>query len=289
MNVKHIGVLAILCASIMWAVEPIFAKLSYENSDFVQTSAIRAIVVTFTGAVYTFLTNKANFRVDKKQLSTLIYIALVGSLFADLVYFYALTRVAVINAILIGHLQPVFIVVIGFFLLKEDVLTKLDYIGILLMMMGALLVTTKTIENFCTLTLGTIGDVLVLSATIAWATAAIAMRKYLKEMNAGVVTFYRFLFASLIFIVYLISTSTVSIANIYQVLVGIVVGIGMILYFEGLKRIKAAQVAGLELFAPFFGASLGFFILKETVTFMQICGSLILIAGVYFLSKKGEI
>ncbi len=29
----------------MWAVEPVFAKLAYANSDYLQTSAIRAIVV----------------------------------------------------------------------------------------------------------------------------------------------------------------------------------------------------------------------------------------------------
>jgi drug/metabolite transporter (DMT)-like permease len=115
------------------------------------------------------------------------------------------------------------------------------------------------------------------------------MRKYLGGMNAGVVTFYRFLFASLTFIVYLLPTSTINITNIYQVLVGIVVGIGTILYYEGLKRIKAAQVSALELSTPFFGAILGFYILKEVITFMQVFGIFILFAGVYFLSKKEKL
>ncbi len=231
MYIKHIGVSAILLASIMWAIEPVFAKLSYQNSDFLQTSAIRAFFVTLTAFIYAFLTNKSDFRVNKKQLSIVTYIAIVGTLFADLMYFYALTRVPVINAVLIGHMQPIFIVLVGFFILKEDVLTEFDYIGILFMIIAGLLVTTKTIDNFYALKLGTTGDLLVLSATIVWATTAIAMRKYLGGMNAGVVTFYRFLFASLTFIVYLLPTSTINITNIYQVLVGIVVGIGTILYY----------------------------------------------------------
>ncbi|MGD0422801.1 MAG: EamA family transporter [Candidatus Bathyarchaeia archaeon] len=55
--------------------------------------------------------------------------------------------------------------------------------------------------------LGTYGDLVVLSATVAWSTTTIAFRKYLTEMNAGVVTFYRFLFASLVFAAYLVFSS----------------------------------------------------------------------------------
>ena len=43
MNTKQLGVVTILLASIIWAIEPILAKLSYENSDVLQTSAIRAV------------------------------------------------------------------------------------------------------------------------------------------------------------------------------------------------------------------------------------------------------
>lgn len=289
MNVKHIGVLAILSASVLWAIEPVFVKLSYRNSDFLQTSAIRAICVTLIALVYAVMTNKASLRINKQQLSTLIYIAIVGTLFADLMYYFALTKVPVINAVLIGHMQPIFIILIGFLVLKSDKLTKFDYLGISFMIISGLLVTTKTPANFAILKLGTFGDLLVLSAAVAWATTAIAMRKYLKGMNTGVVTFYRFLFASVVFLIYLISTSTISIANVYQVLVGIVAGIGTILYYEALKRIKAAQVGALELSTPFFAAILSFFVLGELVTIMQIIGIFLLFVGIYYLSKKEEL
>mgnify|MGYP001029783509 CR=1 FL=1 len=289
MNIKHIGVLAVLFASVMWAIEPIFAKLSYQNSDFLQTSAIRAIFATFTALVYVAITNKTTLRtlrINKQRLSALIYVAVVGTLFADLIYFFALTRVPVINAVLIGHMQPIFIILIGFLILKGDRLTKFDYVGISFMIISGLLVTTKTPKNFLTLKLGTLGDLLVLSATVAWATTAIAVRKYLKGMNAGTIAFYRFLFASIVFVIYLISRSTIRITNIYQILVGIVVGVGTILYYEGLQRIKAAQVSALELSTPFFAAILGFFVLGEVVTIMQIIGIFLLFVGIYYLSKK---
>lgn len=279
-----------LLASMMWAVEPVFAKLSYQNSDFLQTSGVRAVFVTLTALVYVVLSKRRKkLRVKKKVLPSLIYLAVVGTVFADLLYFFALTNVPVVNAVLIGHMQPVFVILIGFFILKTDKLTAFDYIGIAFMITSGLLVTTKTLENLSTLRLGTSGDLMVLVATIAWATTTVTARRYLKGLDAGIITFYRFMFASIVLIIYLTLTSNLAVANYYQMLVGVVVGVGTILYYEGLKRIKAAQVSAMELTAPFFAALFGFFILGETVTVLQLIGISLLLMGIYCLSRKEEL
>lgn len=285
-NRKTLGVLSILGASIMWAIEPIFAKLSYQTTDFLNTFATRTIFCLAIISIYVFFTNKKKFIVKREYLPKLIYVSLVATLFADLMYIYALTKVSVINAVLIGHMQPIFIILIGFFVLKQDKITKFDYYGILFMILAGVLVTTKTLENLLMLKLGTIGDLYVLFATIAWATTAIVARKYLKELHAGLIAFYRFLFAGIIFIIYMIAFKGIEITSIYQVLIGIVVGIGTILYYEGIRLIKAAQVSALELSTPFFAAILGYLILGEYITLVQFIGILFLIKGIYFLSKK---
>ena len=286
MKKKQIGVITILLASIMWSIEPIFAKWSYYNSDYLTTSAIRALFATLTALLYIIITKKTNIRITKKNFSILFYISIVGTIFADLTYFYALTQIQIINAVLIGHIQPIFIILIGFLILKQDKPTKLDYIGIAFMIFSGLLVTTKTIENLIHLKIGTIGDLLVLLATIGWATTAIAMRKYLKNLHSGVITFYRFLIASIFFMIYLTLTSNIGISNIYQIMVGIIIGLGTILYYEGLKRLKAAQVSGLELSTPFFATILAFFLHGESITIMQAFGLSLLFIGIYFISRK---
>jgi len=215
MDAKKTGILAILGASLMWAVEPVFAKLAYASSDFLQTSAIRAIVVALIALLYVFLTGKRNLKVTSKQFPKLLYLAIAGTIFADLLYFFALTKIPVLNAVLLGHMQPVFIILIGFFFLEEDKLTRFDYAGIFIMIIAAVFVTTKTLENLFMIKLGTAGDIYVLLATVAWATTAIVMRKYLRGLDAGVITFYRFSIASVIFIVYLSLKSSLVLSNIY--------------------------------------------------------------------------
>ena len=157
------------------------------------------------------------------------------------------------------------------------------------MILSGLLVTSKSIDNILDLNFGTLGDLFVLISTIAWASTAIVMRKYLTHLNAEVITFYRFSFASIFFISYFIITKAIIHVNIYQILIGIVVGLGTILYYIGLKNIKAAQVSGLELSAPFFAAILGFIVLGEILAILQIIGIILLLFGIYNISKKEEI
>jgi len=289
MDNKKIGVVSIIFADIMWAIEPIFAKLAYKDADVLQTASIRALFVALTAIPYILITNKGNFRVNKKQFGVLVYIAIAGTLTADMLYLIALSKIPVINALIIGHLQPIFIIIIGFLVMREERPLKSDYIGMLVMMASAFLVTTKTLGNFASLKLGTFGDIIVVFATIAWATTAISARKYLKDMNAGVMVFYRFIIAGIVLTIYSLIKSSFQILNIYQILIGVVVGIGTIFYYEGIKRLKAMQVSSLELATPFFGALLGFITLGERITIMQGFGIIIMFSGVYLLAKKESI
>jgi len=284
---KTIGIIAIIFASTMWAIEPILLKLSNENSDFVQTNTIRAIFALLVAFSYLMIKRKTNYlKLSKKDIAPMIYIALVATLFADFMYVYSLTQVHVINAVIIGHMQPVFIVIFGIFILKSDKLTFFDYMGILAMIISGILVTTRTLENLMSFRLGTIGDLFVLSSTIAWATTAIATRKYVRHLNPGVLAFYRFSIAAVVFSVFLIMNNRFFITSYYQVAVGIVVGIGTVLYYESLTKIKAAQTAALELSTPVFASILAFFILSEIPTVMQLVGVSFLFFGIYFISKK---
>ena len=76
--------------------------------------------------------------------------------------------------------------------------------------------------------------------------------------------------------------------NVYQLVICILVGIGIILYFEGLKRNKAAEVSSLELSTPLFAAVLGLLILGEQVTQIQIGEMSLLLIGVFLLSRREE-
>ncbi len=285
MHKKLEGVLFIFSASIAWAIEPVFAKLSYMTSNFIHTSFIRALFAMLVAFAYLKLRGK-KLKVSREKLLPLAYIAIAGTAFADLIYFLAISQIPVVNAVLIGHMQPLFIVIIGYFTINEK-LTSYDYFGMLFMILAGIFVSSGSVKALLSLHLGSIGDALVLLATITWATTSIAMKKYLPEEDAGIITFYRFLIASIILFFLSISISVPQ-PNIWQVATGIIVGIGTILYYLALHRLKAAQVASFELTTPFFAAILAFLILRESITNLQIAGILLMSLGIYLLSRKEQ-
>jgi drug/metabolite transporter (DMT)-like permease len=285
MNNKTKGVIVVLGASMMWAIEPILVKLSYTYTDVLSTFATRTIFCLITIAAYLLLTG-SGLRVRVKYVPKLLYVSIAATLFADLMYVYALSKVQVINAVMIGHMQPIFIVLIGFVFLKDDRIARFDYLGILFMIIAGILVTGRTLSNLAAVRIGTVGDLYVLLATISWATTAIVARRYLKGLNAALIAFYRFLFGGIAFVLYVTFLKGITMNNVYQILLGAVIGIGTILYYEGIKLIKAAQVSALELSTPFFATILGFVVLKETITMVQFIGIMALFGGIYFLSRK---
>jgi drug/metabolite transporter (DMT)-like permease len=189
-----------------------------------------------------------------------------------------------VNAVILAHLQPIFIILMGFLLLKTDTLHAYDYSGIFILILSGVLVTSGTIDRMIHLNFGTMGDAFVLIATFTWAITALITRKYLTHLDASVITFYRFFLASLVF-VFLIPFVQLQ-PNIYQVIVGVVVGVGTISYYAGLKRLKAAQVSGLELAAPVFASVIGYCVLHEPITLLQGIGILLLFLGIFFISRK---
>jgi drug/metabolite transporter (DMT)-like permease len=196
--------------------------------------------------------------------------------------------IPVVNAVLLGHMQPLFVLLFGVILVTSDTLNRNDYIGIIILMIAAVFVTTQTIENALSLRFGSIGDVLVLCATVAWASTAVVMRKYLTGLHAGLITFYRFGIATIVFSIFLLFNND-GVFSMYSLFVGIIVGVGTVLYYEGLKRLKAAQVSGLELTAPFFAALIGFIVLGEQVTMFQITGMSLVLIGVWFIARHEQV
>lgn len=58
---KTAGLLSILAASVMWGIEPILAKLSYQTTDYLGTFATRTIFCFSVVAVYLLLRRKNPF------------------------------------------------------------------------------------------------------------------------------------------------------------------------------------------------------------------------------------
>ncbi len=283
---RALGVIFGVAAGGMWAIETVLGKLMLSTLSFLQVTASEAFFATATAFAFILLRGE-NVRIKNVSLMDVISVGLMGTVLAPLIYFYGLTQTLAVNAALIAHLQPLFVSILGFFFLKERI-HKNDILGGVLVGLAVIMITGRTIDNIVNLKLGSIGDVVVLLATLLWASTAIPGKRLTRHESSVVIVGYRFLVASLIFLPTLLFLNQLVIKSIYQVLLGITVGLGYIFYYEGLKRIKAGQVAITELSSPFFVAALAWFLLGEHTTVIQISGAFLLVIGLTILTRENK-
>ena len=281
---KTLGVLFGVAAGGMWAIETILGKLMLSSLSFLQVTASEAFFAAVTAFAFILL-RRENVRIKNASFRDIVSVGLMGTVLAPLVYFYGLTQTLAVNAALIAHLQPLFVSILGSFFLRERI-RKNDILGGVLVGSSVIMITGRTIENIVNLKLGNIGDVVVLLATLLWAFTAIPGKRLTRYESSVLIVGYRFLVASFIFLPVLFLLNQLAIKSIFQVLLGITVGLGYVFYYEGLKRIKASQVAITELSSPFFVAVLAWFLLGEHTTMIQIIGAFLLTIGLATLTME---
>ena len=283
-NQKILGILFGVSAGATWAVEAILGKLLFRSFTFIQVAGSEVFFATLTAFAYILL-KRERVKFNGKNIWNLLVVGVVGTVFAPLMFFLGLTQTFAINATLIAHLQPLFVAVFGFYFLKER-LHKHDFTGGVLIILAAILITSRTAENLVDFKIGNFGDLMVFFATLSWAIVAIPGKQLTKETSGVTIVSFRFLIASIVFIPILFCLNQLIVNSVYQVLLGVLVGLGYIFYYEGLKRIKASQVALTELSSPFFTAVFAPYFLSETVTPMQVIGALLLMFGLYVLTRE---
>lgn len=282
-----LGLLFGVCAGAIWAVEAVLGKMLFHSATFLQVAATEAFFAALTAFAYT-LVRRTHMKLTRKNVSKLLAVGLVGTVFAPVMYFFGLSQTFAVNASLIAHLQPLFVSLFGFYFLKER-LQKRDFLAGLLIVCAAVLITSRTVDNLAAFTFGNLGDLTVVFATVSWAIVAIPGKQLTEETSSVLIVCYRFIIASLVFLPLLLILNQLVITSPYQILLGVLVGLGYIFYYEGLRRSKASHIALTELSAPFFTAILAWHFLGEIITPMQTIGATLLLCGLLVLTQERSV
>lgn len=282
-----LGLLFGVCAGAIWAVEAVLGKMLFHSATFLQVAATEAFFAALTAFAYT-LVRRTHMKLTRKNVSKLLAVGLVGTVFAPVMYFFGLSQTFAVNASLIAHLQPLFVSLFGFYFLKER-LQKRDFLAGLLIVFAAVLITSRTVDNLAAFTFGNLGDLTVVFATVSWAIVAIPGKQLTEETSSVLIVCYRFIIASLVFLPLLLILNQLVITSPYQILLGVLVGLGYIFYYEGLRRSKASHIALTELSAPFFTAILAWHFLGEVITPMQTIGATLLLCGLLVLTQERSV
>jgi len=188
---------------------------------------------------------------------------------------------------------PIFIALLGFFILKER-LAWHQVIGIILATFGVLLVVTK--GNLSTLTagrFGTPGDFLVMISAVNWAVFSTLSRPGLKKHPATLMMFYVMSFGWIFTSILFFATSGIGQITpipwdgwIAILFLGILCsGVAYIFWYDALKFLPVAQTGAFLYLEPVITVIVAALVIKESILLATLIGGIIILIGVWLVNR----
>ncbi|HWQ17357.1 MAG TPA: DMT family transporter [Sulfolobales archaeon] len=231
----------------------------------------------------------AEARIDKKDLGILALIILSGSTVAPLLYLNGLNQTTAVNASLLQNTESLFTALIAFLFLGERAYEK-DWVGIFLIFVGALFLTTNGEFHLLTLTQNLLGNLLIVMASMFWGIDN-NLSKLLSRKDIVIVTAIKCLAGGAVLLLlskllglplqiplsalpYMLSAGALSI------------GFSILLFLLGLREIGAMKTGIIFSTSSLFGAVFAFIILREGFSLIQLLAGLTMLLGVYIMYRE---
>ena len=231
-------------------------------------------------------------KITTGDLRILAFVILCGSVVAPLLLLNGLNQTTAINTSLLLNAESLFTALIAFVFLSERG-TRKEYLGITLLLIGVVFVTTNGDFQKVTLTENFAGNLLIVGACLFWGIDNNLSRFLSKKRDIILITGLKCLIGGLallaiafaigvpfsiplISIPYLLSVGAFSIA------------LSILLFLFALRRIGSMRTGVIYSMSSLFGAVLAFLILREPFTFIQLVAGTIMLLGIYVLILYGK-
>jgi drug/metabolite transporter (DMT)-like permease len=197
----------------------------------------------------------------------LAVVALSGAVAAPILYVYGLSQTTAVNTSLLLNMESLFTVFITVVFFRERGLKK-DYFGILLLLLGAVFITTNGEFQKLTLAQQVAGNMLIILACLFWGVDNNLSRLLSKQRDLPHVGGLKCLGggAILLFAAFLLGVDFNIPMNAlpYMFTVGAFsIGFSIVLFVFALREIGSMKTGVIYSASSFFGAVLAFVLLRE--------------------------
>ncbi|MEM8797061.1 MAG: DMT family transporter [Pseudomonadota bacterium] len=252
--------------------------------------------VLFAGNVCACLTMIAVYRkewtrenlskITKSDWASLIFLAIITGALVPSLMFLALTNSTVTNTILVGRIEPLILIALSIFMLRE----KPDFWPTLgaVVCFGGVALTFFLESAGSGFAIGK-GELQAAAAAAFTSLATVIAKVRLKNISLGIFTVVRTGLGAIIFFwvtVYLLTFEhfiDLTSPLLWQLMViygaVIVVG-GQYCWFYGIKRAKTSEVSLASSFTPIAGVAFAFVLLGEVPSSAVLIGGVVIVLGI---------
>lgn len=282
-----IGELAAVAAALCWAVSSVLYKKALFSVDPLVACTVRSL----SAAAFLFLLVVGDinsfFRIDLWTLVLITVGVILGLFIGDILYFEALSKIAVSLAAPLSSTYPLYTVVFAYLLVKEPVGWGVA-VGAVVIVAGTWLVSsTQNIAQGAEKP-STRGVLTLLAAAPLWGLSMVIFKVAIESNNIIQVSALRMLLVSPMLLAAIVAsgrgrhlrelcTKDIAILSVAGVLA---LGVGGILLLLSLTLTEASKTAPLSSTSPLFTVVLALALLKEKVTTRLLTGTGLIILGV---------
>ena len=231
-------------------------------------------------------------KITAKDFRTLAFVILCGSVVAPLLLLNGLNQTTAINTSLLLNAESLFTALIAFVFLSERGAKK-EYLGITLLLIGVVFVTTNGELQKLTLTENIAGNLLIVWGCLFWGIYNNLSRFLSKKRDIILITGLKCFIGglALLAIAFVIGVpfSVPLISIPYLLSVGAFsIAFSILLFLFALRKIGSMRTGVIYSMSSLFGAVLAFLILREPFSLIQLMAGAIMLLGVYVLISYGK-
>ena len=297
----HWGYVSAIASAVLFGLSSTLNKIALENVH----PTVVAGMIYFIGGVFLFVihltplcervlsaldTQETESKITAKDLRVLALVILCGSVIAPLLLLNGLNQSTAINASLLLNAESLFTALMAFVFLNERGARR-EYLGILMLLVGVVFVTTNGEFQRLSLTENVSGNLLIVGACLFWGIDNNLSRFLSKKRDIILVTGLKCFIGGLALLTisflagidfsipltslpYLLSAGALSIA------------FSILLFLFALRKIGSMRTGVIYSMSSLFGVVLAFIVLRETFTAIQLAAGLIMLLGVYVLYRN---
>lgn len=291
------GIFICLLGAICFSTKAIFVKLAYRDTtvDVATLLALRMIfsLPFFAISAFAHSNKQENVRFNRRQWLSVAMIGCLGYYISSFLDFSGLQYVSAGIERLILFVYPTLVLVMSALLFKEKITVRqwvavlITYAGLSLAFISEATFQTTQTENFFG------GSFLILACAFTYAGYIVGSGKLIPLVGAAKFNSYAMSFASVAVLIHFCITSNLSLLHLsptiyfYSALMAVLsTVIPSYLVVEGIKRIGSNNAAIAGSIGPISTIFQAYFFLGETVSLMQVFGTVLILAGVLLISVK---
>jgi len=291
---KYIPILAFWSLGIIWGSNFIYMKMAAEFIEPMQVVFYRVLFGFIPVFFYALYIKALKF----EDLKYIIHFV-VMSLLAAVIYFFGYVKgssllLSGIAGALSGAI-PLFSFLMASIFLKEEKVTKLALLGVLLGFLGVLIISGVFSSNLENTNIE--GVLYLLIASLSVGSSFVYAKKFIMPLKINVVALTTYQLGSALIILFLI-VDFKGINNIWQdthSFIGLVVGLGIlgtglayILYYYMIEKLGVLKASSITYIPPVVALIIGFFIVGEDIQIIDFIATIFIFFGVFLINKKDK-